>query len=138
MFCTINHAQSYSPNGFHRLTLPGFEPATPRRESRHSDHAADPTCNRARAGYNHVYTVWPKKLVPIKCISPLAIHSIYPAELAALLLTAESPAFLVNQYCVPRKHFHKHMPRDPTSILGYLRNCLSRYVPHILVPASSA
>ena len=34
----------YSSNGFHKLSWPGLEPATPRWESRHSDHGANPTC----------------------------------------------------------------------------------------------
>ena len=35
---------AYSPNGFHKLSRPGLEPATPRWESQHSNHAATPTC----------------------------------------------------------------------------------------------
>ena len=35
---------AYSPNGFHKLSRPGLEPATPRWESQHSNLAATPTC----------------------------------------------------------------------------------------------
>ena len=35
---------AYSPNGFHKLSRPGLEPATHRWESQHSNHAATPTC----------------------------------------------------------------------------------------------
>ena len=35
---------AYSPNGFHKLSWPGFKPATLGWESQHSNHAAPPTC----------------------------------------------------------------------------------------------
>ena len=59
-FCTIDHIRvhklrraAYSPNGFYKLSWPGLEPVTPRWESLHSDHAANPTC-WALSEYNDI------------------------------------------------------------------------------------
>ena len=111
---------AYSPNGFHKLSWPGLELATPRWESQHSNHAATLTC------YTHILLLlllllwWKGFLVQALKQSRRILRRIfYTPELTARLYTSFTLCLLL---LTPLTYWH-------TAITAYRRGvCNWHYI----------